>query len=420
MKDSGDPALRRIAAELELRALEPLSGGGTPARLWLAETERGETLVIKLLDEGPDRVDGHDLNSFRRKPRQIEKIRNEAPELRRHYPRILAEWDEQGWAGYATPFCEGRRVTKPLDGARPDSARFRQELQTILYVLTERGYGLASAPAPPNHVHTYHVSRLRRRLPLLRRYLDPALFAREGFVVNGRRCPSLPQLVERLARRHDLLAELQPPRMWYPVHGDLNLSNLVICPERHEASASSALDFVVLDPRGILEWWDPIYDLAKVLLSLSAWELGLERGFAIRRSRTRSDGVRFDICLRDSRAPTYLAAGEGLIDLAAGLPFFAELARSDRHWRKRLLLAHAAHSLAEAACRLSDRKPRSFETAPGRAAWVELATGFALLGAGLLNDLAAAEVGQDVDPRRHLAWLALAAQGSAVAAQESR
>jgi len=68
-----------------------------------------------------------------------------------------------------------------------------------------------------------------------------------------------------------------------------------------------------------------------------------------------------------------------------------------------LLYAHAVHCLAEAACRLSDRKPRSYPGARGWDACVLLATGLYLIGLRLLNDLARA--GGAVTVTDHLGWL---------------
>ncbi len=289
------------------------------------------------------------------------------------------------------PYHAGAPATAELDRPDPDLAAFFGRLRPAFQVLTEQGYAVDRRPAPADHFHTAHLDRLRRRLPLLRRHLDPGLFGGQ-VIVNGRRCHGLPRLLNRLASDDRLPAALRPGRLSFPVHGDLNLGNLLV----------AGGDFVVLDPRGTLLPWDPVYDLAKSLFSLSVFEQALARGFTVRRSAAAGDTPSFEVALRDGRAG-YLAAALAFVPFLERLPFAAELDRDDPAWRRRLLVTHAVHCLAEAACRLSDRKPRAYGQVRGWDACRLLATGLYLVGLVLLDDLAPAAVHRP--PERHLAWL---------------
>jgi hypothetical protein len=165
---------------------------------------------------------------------------------------------------------------------------------------------------------------------------------------------------------------------------------------------------VVLDPRGTLRFWDPVYDFAKALFSLTAFEPGLASGFAVSRRAGTGDRPSYRVALRgDHRG--HLAAAVRFLPFLDRLPFAAELDRVDPGWRRRLFYTHAVHCLAEAACRLSDRKPRVYPDATGWDACLLLARGLYLIGLVLLNDLVG--TAGEVSPRAHLGWLAAEERG---------
>lgn len=373
---SPPPALQSVCSELGTRKLVPLPGGGSPALVWVAETHSDDLLVIKFLDAAAGSVDGHDLRTFLRKPQQMARVHADLPQLSPFYAQVMGEWNGPGWAAYATPYYEGVRATAPLRREDPDVPGFLAALRGVMKTLTEHGYAAGDWPAPSSHFRALHIDRVRRRLPLLRAHLDPSLFEGAGVWVNGRHHPPLMQLLDMLGGDHGLLSDLQPTRLNYPVHGDINLGNLVM---------QTGRGFILLDPRGMFEPWDVVYDMAKVLFSLTIHEPAMEEGFVIARESARS-GAHFRVSLRRPR-PTYFAAAARLPDLLGSLPFFSRLDRVDPCWRKRLAFAHASHCLAEAACRLSDRKQRDFGATRGWAACLELACGLLLTGLALLDDL---------------------------------
>jgi hypothetical protein len=85
----------------------------------------------------------------------------------------------------------------------------------------------------------------------------------------------------------------------------------------------------------------------------------------------------------------------------AGHAGIGELLDGDAAWWERLLLTHDLHVLAEAPCRLSDRKPKW--DARGEVSTPEaLALGHYLMGTLLLNDLVdQLDAGGDLDADRH-------------------
>ena len=354
----------------------PLTGGGSPALVWRARSAAGEPVVIKFLDAAAGLVDGHDLPTFRRKPRQIAQVHARAPGMSPHYVQVIGEWHGQGMAAYAMPHYRGEPASNALNGGAADVPGFLARLSGILRTLTDEGYSAAEWPGDTAYFRRHYLDRVRRRMPLLRSHLDPGLLEGGGVWVNGRLRPSVAQLLTRLSGDHDLVARIAPARLHFPVHGDFNLGNLLV----------RADGFTVLDPRGTLSPWDCVYDLAKIMFSLTVFEAAMAGGFEIVRI-SGADGLPGYRCELRHPRPAALAAASALPAVLDGLPFFRHLDHVDPGWRQRLAFAHALHCLAEAACRLSDRKPRSLPGGiQGWAACLELATGLLLTGLGLLDD----------------------------------
>jgi hypothetical protein len=367
----------------EIGAHDPilLAGGGSPALVWRARSAAGEPIVIKFLDATAGLVDGHDLPTFRLKPRQIAHVHAHAPGISPRYVRVIGEWHGPGMAAYVMPHYRGEPVSNALNGQAADIPGFLATLRKILRTLTDEGYSTSERPGDVAFFHRRYLHRVWRRLPLLRSHLDHDLLDGAGAWVNGRRRPSLAQLLTRLTGDHDLVSRMAPAKLHFPLHGDLNLGNLIV----------QADGFTVVDPRGTLSPWDSVYDMAKIAFSLTVYESAIAGGFEIVR-RIAADGVPvYQLELRQPR-PASLAAASALPAVLDGLPFFRHLDHVDPGWRQRLAVAHALHCLAEAACRLSDRKPLSLPRGPqGWAACLELANGLLLTGVCLLDDVLAVQ-----------------------------
>ena len=370
-----------VVADLSIVDAVMDANGGSSATVWQVRTERGLRLVVKALTERDGLVDGHDLGTFMRKPCQIAAVHRELPGLSPYYTSVIGRWRGPGWAAYAMPYHDGRPVTRPLDGPKPDVDGFLRDISAVLRVLTESGYAQRSWAAAPNHFVTMHLARVRRRLPMLHRHLPTELLADQPIVVNGRRCRSLPRLLAEVSADDALLGTLQPGRLAFPVHGDLHLGNLLL------RRGGPDPEFTVLDPRGVLMPWDPVYDFAKSLFSLTIFERAITGGLRVGRliqSGGRCDG--YTVSLTDNR-DSYLTAAERFVPTLAKLPYLRHLDRMDPNWRTRLRFAHACHCLAESACRLSDRKYRACGEARGWNACVMLSTGLLLHGIGQLDEL---------------------------------
>jgi hypothetical protein len=388
----GGEAVEAAARRLGLEVGREVFEGGSAARVFMARRPDGTRVALKVLVEAPGTVDGHDLGSFHQKVVQIDKIREGAPVLGARYLPVLDTVDGQGWAASTTPWYLSEDTAAPLRGDGGGDLFFAR-LDHLVDVVFLRGYGVDAAPAPAGCLASMHIARFLRRFALLAGALDPDVVVADAVVVNGRHCRSPRQLVERLlADPPPALAQMEPPRLMFPAHGDANTRNVLFI--------RGGTDFRVIDPRGSTGYWDPVYDLAKTVFSLSVWDPALRLGFVI----DREAGARLPTFDVGFRAPTwagYRGAVHRFGPWLAGHAGIGELLDGDAAWWERLLLTHDLHVLAEAPCRLSDRKPKW--DARGEVSTPEaLALGHYLMGTLLLNDLVdQLDAGGDLDADRH-------------------
>jgi hypothetical protein len=373
--------------------IEETLEGGSSARVYFARTAGGEALAVKILVARPGVVDGHDLQSFRSKLDQIRKIKAEAPHLGARYLPIVHTFEGPGWACYATPYYASTDLAAPLREPGGEGLFFEQ-CTAVMEDLFVRGYGAGAVAAPPDFLDRVVIGRFLRRLPMLEQALPDALRAEE-LVVNGRRCAAPRLLLPRiLAEARSRLDRMKPSRLMFCAHGDANTRNILIGPARVEG----APDFRIIDPRGSTDYWDPVYDLAKWLFSLSVWDPALRLGFAL-----RQNGSAYEVRYRRPMYAGYRSAIERFAPYVASLKQLENMFEGDPEWQARLLLTHDMHVLAEAPCRLSDRKPKQgCDGAPSSPE--ELALGFYLMGTLFINHLAAQLMGSgELDAAHHLA-----------------
>lgn len=377
--------LRNLLLQIDARPVELLNSGGSPARVVRVRTSRGEELVIKYLFADDGQVDGHDLETFRLKPMQIQRIRDELPYLRPFYSEVLEQFEGPGWSVYSMPFYTGETLTKSLTDSLPAVNLFFRDIKYIVQVLVQFGYAVSFKSTPMGYFEHTHIDRVKRRFWLLERHLPREILMSERLVINGYICMPVPALLRQLENCTDLLHCLQPPKLHYPVHGDANLGNFIIQGRTNtDNSCGINFGFKVLDPRGTLDYRDASYDFAKMLFSLSLFEPAMEGGFEIQRT---GEGV-YEVQLRKSELHGYLEAAELFLDVLDTIEAYKDLVRNSFHeWRRRILFAHAFHAVAESACRLSDQKERVLGSERGFAVCQELALGLYLAGTLLLNEL---------------------------------
>lgn len=376
-------SLDEYLLSLRLEDKPSLKEGGSNARLHYF-TLNGQSFVVKFLRVNDGIVDGHDLHTFTKKLDQIALIHQECPILSPYYVDVIDQYKGDDGAAFVMPFYHGTSLTHLL-GATDDVSAFFEQLTPILTILITEGYRHHQWVAKSGGFEQFYIQRIERRLQILRRYLPASIFDSPTLTINGLSCRSVLRLIVALRAQPEILRRLDPPLLHFPVHGDLNLGNILLCSEKPGPS------YVILDPRGTVEPWDAMYDFAKLLFTLTGFHTAMRCGFDIQRPQdSASERPTYIVRVRNSPFLAFERAASSFISFIARLPAFSSLVQTDPFWQIRLLYAHSFHALADAACRISDGKVRYFGPVNGFAARLELALGFYLMGNLLLERLVSA------------------------------
>lgn len=309
---------RDLASHLGLGTLSPLGSGGSGA-LTLRHERDGHPRFVKYMPHRGTAVDGHEAQTLVVKARQVDLIRSVASGLQRFVPPVVVTEIPSGFV-LTSSFIVGRSPVETLLSGGFEA--FESTLRQLLDVLGNDGYACRSSPvgAWPD----LYVARAGRRLAYLAEHL---------VCTDGLELAETADAIERVAKACELL----PDRHYFPAHGDLNLFNVI------ETSGGS---FAMIDQRGVLDDWDPVYDVAKMLTTL--WiQTGLERGLY-----RVHDGGTSVTC--EARYAAILGRGIEILKAAVSTWSFGEQLEptSGRRWL-RILFAAAVHAICEAACRVS-------------------------------------------------------------------
>ncbi|WP_329454470.1 hypothetical protein [Streptomyces sp. NBC_01497] len=372
--------LEEAAAHFGLTLVRVLKDGGSDSACALATTADGEQVVLKCLQPASERVDGHGLKTFRAKQRQQELLERTAPGVAGSYAAILHSAHRRAWSAYVLTYYPWPTLVEALRGG----GSVPELLGPVLRALVADGYGRVVAPGPERLWQSMYLERLTRRRWILERHLPADLLEDPHVTVGGRRAYGLRELVRR-AESANVTALFAGSPLSQPVHGDLNLRNILVPPP------GGGPGFRLLDPRGVLTPWDVVYDLAKMLFTVTLFDDTMRAGFALDSAGPGSYTVA-------GAVPSPLrAATAGFLELLPEVwTMLADAGFPPGPWVHRLLFAHASHVLAESACRLSDR-------AEAPAVRYNRSLGLFLNGAVLMTDLLdGLDRGREPDPVAHL------------------
>lgn len=364
----GFPA--HLARELQAGSVEPLPRGTSPARVFKVATPEG-TLAVKVLRQGAGIAPGQDIAQFLQEPAQLQRVPKELPALARFFVAVVGVWQHAGWAAYAMPYVDGSAAVTPLSPGHEAQDRLRHAFTT----LTEFGYARTRTSASGS-VRPHDLGELRRRLWILHRAVPRELLDGRPLKINGRWCRPLEPLIQAIEGDTPLLTRIRPRVLSYPVHGELDLANML-----HPARSPA---FTLIDPRGTRGYCDPVDDFARALLSLTLVDRPTATGVRVWRTAPRGRRpVLYEFRSVDPDHAGYPRLGAWFVDMLGALPFGQELTRVDPYWRVRLAFSHAVQALLEASSRLSARTPAPVTA--GTPTPQKLATTFCAIGIRLME-----------------------------------
>jgi hypothetical protein len=295
-----------------------LESGGSGA-LILRHDHLDTARFVKFLPHRADAVDGHESHVLLVKAEQVRLIHDTAAGLQDAVPLVDVTEITDGYV-LTSPIIDGRSPIETLLAG--DAPAFAATLNRLLDMLGESGYSCRSSIA--DETSDPYIGRARRRLDYLGKHATGWSHSDLAWTAES---------IVRVAYKHGLL----PTRFYFPAHGDLNLFNVI-------ETDRGAL--IMVDQRGVLDDWDPLYDIGKMLITL--WiQAGLEHGFY----RLGHDG--HDLTCRKVTASLLCRGTQALREAVSAWEFGEQIERSPKRRWIRVLFAAAVHAICEAACRVS-------------------------------------------------------------------
>ena len=223
--------------------------GGSGSVTFRYLSERGDHFV-KFIPDRLNCVDGHGPEALQAKAAQVQLIHASAPRLSPAVPFVKVVRLRDGSA-LLSPFVSGHSPYRQLVCGQLDD--FAETMRRLLDLLGLEGYGLRSSPISDPHLI------YSRRVDLRLQYLT-ALWSEVGESEFGYLSSSGLNDIRELTREVGDQRQLLPEKGFFPVHGDLNLLNVLSQPKGRGV--------FLVDQRGIIDDWDPVYDLGKMLLTI--------------------------------------------------------------------------------------------------------------------------------------------------------
>ncbi|MEU8151933.1 hypothetical protein [Nonomuraea sp. NPDC048901] len=317
--------------------------GGSGARVIRLRSSRsdGDDFALKFLSEHDRVVDGHDLPSFRRKIIRQHRLARDLPGV---YEPIAMEGhgDDHSW--FVTRWIAGSELLTARRFAPPSpSATIMESLPQILNSLAVL-YSRECVPGHAEYVREVYLGRVSRRLSYLLEGLRGTIGRDDVLSCCGSVIGSPAEVLQLIpATRGSWI----PQCLYYPVHGDLNSSNLLLVD-------SCDRSFRLIDPGSSERAKDLLYDLGKLVFSVSFFDLLRRRPVVFRTAVNKGSG-RLSISMSIEEGWRRVAAHDTCelhraLNSAAG---YQRLLDREGAWERALVFVVACHALAESACRLS-------------------------------------------------------------------
>jgi hypothetical protein len=190
---------------------------------------------------------------------------------------------------------------------------------------------------PDGNLDAYYVERSFARL----HPINDILTVRDVLTINGKSYVAPHIILGDLLQNKQLREFIKPRTEAFCFHGDLTLLNTVF--------VDKTRDIRLIDPRGFIGSWDPLYDYAKLQFTLVGFG-----EFVVSKEPMVTEDASGNFTIHFNQIPeASLWLHDEFLDLLADNPMFKkEIISREPHWRKRITLAKATHFLADIPFRL--------------------------------------------------------------------
>lgn len=309
--------------------------GSSAAYLYVVRDKDGHQAVRKIAIR--DGVEGNGIAKVAEEIRYYRYIAHRRPTLARLYPKLLGARLDRSYSSEIIEYLDGPNLYEALRSETLPYDTYKASLRQLLNDISQYGVGVLTTPKDgQTQLNAYYLDRALTRLEPIHDLIGKA----DTLTINGQTIPAPHVLLARIAVDKELRELLLPRTECFCIHGDLTLLNTVFLQNDHRVK--------LIDPRGYIGKWDPLYDFGKLAFTLSGFGEFIVARPPLSTNAAGSYTIDFDAIPRNSRR----LRSEFYQFLADSEPFARRIISAEPHWRERIQFAEAIHYLSDIPFRL--------------------------------------------------------------------
>lgn len=285
-----------------------------------------------------DGVEGNGIAKVANEIKYYQYISDNEPKLAAMYPRLIDASTDETFSSETIEYIDGRNFYQAMkDGDLPTSVYSKSLVRFIDDLSNCVLESCKPSSDPDGNLDTYYLERSLARM----RPINDILTVRDALTINGKHYVAPHIILGDLLQNKKLRELIKPRTEAFCFHGDLTFLNTVF--------VDKTQDIRLIDPRGFIGNWDPLYDYAKLQFTLCGFgELVVSKEPIV----TEDASGNFTIHFNQIPAVSFWLHAK-FLDLLAHNPMFKKkIINHEPHWRKRIAFAKATHFLADVPFRL--------------------------------------------------------------------
>jgi nucleoside-diphosphate-sugar epimerase len=285
-----------------------------------------------------DGVEGNGIAKVANEIKYYQYISEHEPKLAALYPRLIDASTDETFSSETIEYLAGRNFYQAMKDEDLPASIYKKSLVKFIDNLSKCVLeNCKTSSDPDGNLDAYYVERSFARL----RPINDILTVRDTLAINGKNYVAPHIILNDLLQNKKLRELIKPRTEAFCFHGDLTFLNTVFVEQTR--------DIRLIDPRGFIGSWDPLYDYAKLQFTLGGFgELVVSKEPMVTIDASDNFTIHFNQIPEAS-----LWLHDEFLDLLADSPVFKKkIIRREPHWRKRITFAKATHFLADIPFRL--------------------------------------------------------------------
>ena len=315
--------------------------GSSAAHLYIIAKADGQYVVRKIAIY--DGVEGNGIAKVANEMSFYRYLKEDEPGLASMYAELLDSKLDDTFSSITIEYLHGKNFYEAIKSELLPYETYEKSYKDYIdklcaHVLPKTVVSMN----PENDLDIYYVERAATRLHAIRDVID----VKDEITINNEVCLSPHIILADLRSNKELRQHLLPQLESICFHGDMTLLNTVFLDETHEIK--------MIDPRGFIGSWDPLYDFAKLQFTLSGF------GEFVVGEKPMMTGKDDNYTIHFENLPQFAKRlHENFFNILEESEVFKSYAIShESHWRERITFAEATHFLADIPFRLyTDETP---------------------------------------------------------------